>query len=120
MCFLSVCLCQGEFDSGVKDCDRALELCKDSAKALYRKAVCLKESGNLREAYDCSTACLLVSPQVCVCVCVCVCERERKSVCVCEREREKECVCVCERERKSVCVCVCVCVRERERKSVCA
>ncbi|KAL0198916.1 hypothetical protein M9458_007456, partial [Cirrhinus mrigala] len=53
----------GEFDSGVKDCDRALDVCKDSAKALYRKAVCLKESGKLREAYDCSTACLLASPQ---------------------------------------------------------
>uniref|UniRef100_A0A673JIH3 Zinc finger CCCH domain-containing protein 7B-like n=1 Tax=Sinocyclocheilus rhinocerous TaxID=307959 RepID=A0A673JIH3_9TELE len=53
----------GEFDSGVKDCDLALEVCKDSAKALYRKAVCLKESGKLREAYDCSAACLLASPQ---------------------------------------------------------
>uniref|UniRef100_A0A672RLI7 Zinc finger CCCH domain-containing protein 7B-like n=1 Tax=Sinocyclocheilus grahami TaxID=75366 RepID=A0A672RLI7_SINGR len=88
----------GEFDSSVKDCDRALEVCKDSAKALYRKAVCLKESGKLREAYDCSTACLLASPQVnnkhlcyypcgskccssinivCVCVCVCVCLLQR-------------------------------------------
>uniref|UniRef100_A0A8C1NDQ0 Zinc finger CCCH-type containing 7Ba n=1 Tax=Cyprinus carpio TaxID=7962 RepID=A0A8C1NDQ0_CYPCA len=54
----------GEFDSSVEDCDRALGVCKDSAKALYRKAVCLKESGKLREAYDCSTACLLASPQV--------------------------------------------------------
>uniref|UniRef100_A0A671R302 Zinc finger CCCH-type containing 7Ba n=1 Tax=Sinocyclocheilus anshuiensis TaxID=1608454 RepID=A0A671R302_9TELE len=54
----------GEFDSSVKDCDLALEVCKDSAKALYRKAVCLKESGKLREAYDCSAACLLASPQV--------------------------------------------------------
>lgn len=53
----------GEFDSGVKDCDCALEVCKDSTKALYRKAMCLKESGKLREAYDCSTACLLASPQ---------------------------------------------------------
>uniref|UniRef100_A0A8C1HVL7 Zinc finger CCCH-type containing 7B n=1 Tax=Cyprinus carpio carpio TaxID=630221 RepID=A0A8C1HVL7_CYPCA len=53
----------GEFDSSVEDCDRALGVCKDSAKALYRKAVCLKESGKLREAYDCSTACLLASPQ---------------------------------------------------------
>uniref|UniRef100_A0A9J8BCG6 Zinc finger CCCH-type containing 7Ba n=1 Tax=Cyprinus carpio carpio TaxID=630221 RepID=A0A9J8BCG6_CYPCA len=54
----------GEFDSAVKDCDLALEVCKDSTKALYRKAVCLKESGKLREAYDCSAACLLASPQV--------------------------------------------------------
>uniref|UniRef100_A0A9J8B6A0 Zinc finger CCCH-type containing 7Ba n=1 Tax=Cyprinus carpio carpio TaxID=630221 RepID=A0A9J8B6A0_CYPCA len=53
----------GEFDSAVKDCDLALEVCKDSTKALYRKAVCLKESGKLREAYDCSAACLLASPQ---------------------------------------------------------
>ncbi|XP_067282823.1 zinc finger CCCH-type containing 7Ba [Pseudorasbora parva] len=53
----------GEFDSGVKDCERALEVCRDSAKALYRKAVCLKASGHLREAYDCSAACLLASPQ---------------------------------------------------------
>ncbi|KAK2916965.1 hypothetical protein Q8A67_001339 [Cirrhinus molitorella] len=53
----------GEFDSGVKDCDHALDVCKDSTKALYRKAVCLKESGKLREAYECSTACLLASPQ---------------------------------------------------------
>uniref|UniRef100_A0A8C1TXB6 Zinc finger CCCH-type containing 7Ba n=1 Tax=Cyprinus carpio TaxID=7962 RepID=A0A8C1TXB6_CYPCA len=54
----------GEFDSSVEDCDRALGVCKDSAKALYRKAMCLKESGKLREAYDCSTACLLASPQI--------------------------------------------------------
>ncbi|KTG42806.1 hypothetical protein cypCar_00030289 [Cyprinus carpio] len=54
---------EGEFDSAVKDCDLALEVCKDSTKALYRKAVCLKESGKLREAYDCSAACLLASPQ---------------------------------------------------------
>ncbi|XP_051994510.1 zinc finger CCCH-type containing 7Ba isoform X1 [Xyrauchen texanus] len=53
----------GEFDSGVKDCERALQVCKDSPKALYRKAMCLKEAGKLREAYDCTTACLLASPQ---------------------------------------------------------
>lgn len=53
----------GEFESGVKDCNFALELCKDSPKALYRKAVCLKASGKLNEAYDCSTACLLTSAQ---------------------------------------------------------
>ncbi|XP_009297350.2 zinc finger CCCH-type containing 7Ba [Danio rerio] len=53
----------GEFECAVKDCDRVLVICKDSAKALYRKAVCLKESGKLREALDCSTACLQASPQ---------------------------------------------------------
>lgn len=55
----------GEFESGVKDCDLALEVCRDSPKALYRKAVCLKESGKrMTEAYDCNAACLLTSPQI--------------------------------------------------------
>lgn len=46
------------------DCDRALTVCKDSRRALYRKALCLKELGKYREAYDCTTVCLLVSNQV--------------------------------------------------------
>ncbi|XP_056608333.1 zinc finger CCCH-type containing 7Ba isoform X1 [Triplophysa dalaica] len=53
----------GELESGVKDCDLALEVCKDSPKALYRKAMCLKESGKLSEAYDCTAAFMLTSPQ---------------------------------------------------------
>lgn len=48
----------------MKDCDLALELCRDSPKALYRKTVCLKESGKRSEAYDCNAACLLTSQQV--------------------------------------------------------
>ncbi|KAI4880524.1 hypothetical protein NFI96_026789, partial [Prochilodus magdalenae] len=53
----------GEFESGVRDCDSALSASKDSGRALYRKAVCLKELGKLKEAYECSTTCLLTSPQ---------------------------------------------------------
>ncbi|AWP18587.1 putative zinc finger CCCH domain-containing protein 7B-like [Scophthalmus maximus] len=51
----------GEYDRGVKDCDRALALCKESERALYRKALCLKELGEYREAYNCTTDCLLIS-----------------------------------------------------------
>uniref|UniRef100_A0A4W6DF91 Zinc finger CCCH-type containing 7B n=1 Tax=Lates calcarifer TaxID=8187 RepID=A0A4W6DF91_LATCA len=51
----------GEYDRGVKDCDRALELSKESRKALYRKALCLKELGKHKEAYNCTTDCLLIS-----------------------------------------------------------
>nr|XP_046271266.1 zinc finger CCCH domain-containing protein 7B-like isoform X2 [Scatophagus argus] len=51
----------GQYDEGVKDCDRALEVCKESRRALYRKALCLKELGKYREAYDCTTDCLLIS-----------------------------------------------------------
>ncbi|KAB5517684.1 hypothetical protein PHYPO_G00170060 [Pangasianodon hypophthalmus] len=53
----------GELEASVRDCDSALSVCKDSGRALYRKAVCLKELGRLNEAYECSTACLLTSPQ---------------------------------------------------------
>nr|XP_020443495.1 zinc finger CCCH domain-containing protein 7B-like isoform X2 [Monopterus albus] len=49
----------GEYDRGVEDCDCALEVCKESHKALYRKALCLKELGKYREAYNCTTDCLL-------------------------------------------------------------
>lgn len=55
---------QGEFDQGVQDCDSALEVCKDSHRALYRKALCLKELGKYKEAYSCTTKCLLITPQV--------------------------------------------------------
>ncbi|XP_066530794.1 zinc finger CCCH-type containing 7Ba isoform X2 [Hoplias malabaricus] len=53
----------GEFELGVRDCDNALSVSKDSGRALFRKAVCLKELGKLKEAYECSTTCLLTSPQ---------------------------------------------------------
>ncbi|XP_060760365.1 zinc finger CCCH-type containing 7Ba isoform X3 [Neoarius graeffei] len=53
----------GELEASVRDCDSALSVCKDSGRALYRKAVCLKELGQLDEAYKCSTVCLLTSPQ---------------------------------------------------------
>uniref|UniRef100_UPI0037E75EB9 zinc finger CCCH domain-containing protein 7B-like isoform X2 n=1 Tax=Semicossyphus pulcher TaxID=241346 RepID=UPI0037E75EB9 len=51
----------GDFDRGVADCDRALKVCKESHKALYRKALCLKELGKYREAYNCTTDPLLMS-----------------------------------------------------------
>ncbi|XP_036945103.1 zinc finger CCCH domain-containing protein 7B-like isoform X2 [Acanthopagrus latus] len=51
----------GEYDQGVKDCDRALKVCKESRRALYRKALCLKELGKYREAYNCTTDCLLIT-----------------------------------------------------------
>ncbi|XP_053493232.1 zinc finger CCCH-type containing 7Ba isoform X3 [Ictalurus furcatus] len=53
----------GELEASVRDCDSALSVCADSGRALYRKAVCLKELGRLNEAYECSSACLLTSPQ---------------------------------------------------------
>ncbi|XP_062872326.1 zinc finger CCCH-type containing 7Ba [Trichomycterus rosablanca] len=53
----------GDLEASVRDCDSALGVSKDSARALYRKALCLKELGRLKEAYDCSAACLLTSPQ---------------------------------------------------------
>lgn len=50
-----------EYGRGVEDCDKALLLCKDSRRALYRKALCLKELGKYKEAYNCTTDCLLIS-----------------------------------------------------------
>ncbi|XP_041719293.1 zinc finger CCCH domain-containing protein 7B isoform X2 [Coregonus clupeaformis] len=52
----------GEYEQGVQDCDGALALCKDSCRALHRKALCLRELGRFREAYNCSTGCLLTTP----------------------------------------------------------
>uniref|UniRef100_A0A7N6BZM6 C3H1-type domain-containing protein n=1 Tax=Anabas testudineus TaxID=64144 RepID=A0A7N6BZM6_ANATE len=51
----------GEYEQGVRDCNRALELCKESHRALYRKALCLKELGKYKEAYNCTTDCMLIS-----------------------------------------------------------
>ncbi|XP_077595314.1 zinc finger CCCH domain-containing protein 7B isoform X2 [Stigmatopora nigra] len=57
-----------EFERGVQDCDSALFVSEGSRRALYRKALCLREMGRLREAYECGTKCLLTEPhdkQVC-------------------------------------------------------
>ncbi|MEQ2164724.1 hypothetical protein GOODEAATRI_009685, partial [Goodea atripinnis] len=51
------------YDEGVKDSNSALEVCSDSRRALYRKALCLKALGKHKEAYDCTTVCLLSNPQ---------------------------------------------------------
>ncbi|KAM6905372.1 zinc finger CCCH domain-containing protein 7B-like [Xenentodon cancila] len=53
----------GRFGESVEDCNNALEVCKDSRRALYRKALCLKELGEHKEAYACTSRCLLISPQ---------------------------------------------------------
>ncbi|XP_067285182.1 zinc finger CCCH domain-containing protein 7B [Pseudorasbora parva] len=52
----------GEYDRGVQDCDSALCVSEGSRRALYRKALCLRELGRLREAYECGTGCLLTAP----------------------------------------------------------
>ncbi|XP_026021389.1 zinc finger CCCH domain-containing protein 7B-like [Astatotilapia calliptera] len=53
----------GEYEQGVLDCNSALEVCKDSRRALYKKALCLKGLGKYKEAYDCSASYLLINPQ---------------------------------------------------------
>uniref|UniRef100_A0A8C2KM66 Zinc finger CCCH-type containing 7Bb n=1 Tax=Cyprinus carpio TaxID=7962 RepID=A0A8C2KM66_CYPCA len=52
----------GEYERGVQDCDSALCVSEGSRRALYRKALCLRELGRLREAYECGTGCLLTAP----------------------------------------------------------
>ncbi|XP_062859211.1 zinc finger CCCH domain-containing protein 7B isoform X2 [Trichomycterus rosablanca] len=52
-----------EYERGVQDCDSALCVSEGSRRALYRKALCLRELGRLREAYECGTGCLLAAPQ---------------------------------------------------------
>uniref|UniRef100_A0A3Q0RPX0 Zinc finger CCCH-type containing 7B n=1 Tax=Amphilophus citrinellus TaxID=61819 RepID=A0A3Q0RPX0_AMPCI len=54
----------GEYEQGVLDCNSALEVCKDSRRALYKKALCLRELGKHKEAYDCTASYLLINPQV--------------------------------------------------------
>lgn len=44
-----------EYDLGVIDCDNALTVYKESHRALYRKALCLKELGKYKEAYNVTT-----------------------------------------------------------------
>ncbi|XP_054892071.1 zinc finger CCCH-type containing 7Ba isoform X2 [Poeciliopsis prolifica] len=53
----------GKYHEGVADSDCALGVCDGSRRALYRKALCLKELGKHKEAYDCTTVCLLSNPQ---------------------------------------------------------
>ncbi|XP_012670099.1 zinc finger CCCH domain-containing protein 7B isoform X2 [Clupea harengus] len=53
----------GDYERGVQDCDSALCVSEGSRRALYRKALCLREMGRLREAYECGTGCLLTAPQ---------------------------------------------------------
>lgn len=55
---------QREYEHGVQDCDSALCVSEGSRRALYRKAVCLREMGRFREAYECGTRCLLTAPHV--------------------------------------------------------
>ncbi|XP_063078484.1 zinc finger CCCH-type containing 7Ba isoform X2 [Engraulis encrasicolus] len=43
----------GEYERGLQDYEQVLSLNKDSQKALYRKALCLRQLGRHREAYDC-------------------------------------------------------------------
>ncbi|XP_058262337.1 zinc finger CCCH domain-containing protein 7B isoform X5 [Hemibagrus wyckioides] len=51
-----------EYEQGVQDCDCALAVSEGSRRALYRKALCLRELGRFREAYECGTGCLLAAP----------------------------------------------------------
>uniref|UniRef100_A0A8C5GXV9 Zinc finger CCCH domain-containing protein 7B-like n=1 Tax=Gouania willdenowi TaxID=441366 RepID=A0A8C5GXV9_GOUWI len=51
-----------EYERGIQDCDSALCVSEGSRRALYRKALCLRELGRLREAYECGTKCLLTAP----------------------------------------------------------
>ncbi|XP_067088667.1 zinc finger CCCH domain-containing protein 7B-like [Osmerus mordax] len=51
-----------KYERCIQDCDHALAVCKGSRRALYRKALCLKELGRYREAYNCSIGCLLTAP----------------------------------------------------------
>ena len=62
---LSVPVSQRDYERGVQDCDSALCICEGSRRTLYRKALCLRELGRLREAYECGTKCLLTAPHVC-------------------------------------------------------
>ncbi|KAM9392198.1 zinc finger CCCH domain-containing protein 7B-like isoform 1-T2 [Pholidichthys leucotaenia] len=52
-----------EYDKVMQDCDSALEVCKESRRALYRKALCLKDLCKYKEAYSCTADCLLITPQ---------------------------------------------------------
>uniref|UniRef100_A0A8C6P656 Zinc finger CCCH-type containing 7B n=1 Tax=Nothobranchius furzeri TaxID=105023 RepID=A0A8C6P656_NOTFU len=53
-----------EYERGIQDCDNALCVSEGSRRALYRKALCLRELGRFREAYESGTKCLLTAPHV--------------------------------------------------------
>ncbi|KAJ4947081.1 hypothetical protein JOQ06_009123 [Pogonophryne albipinna] len=61
----AACYQTREYERGVQDCDSALCVSEGSRRALYRKAICLRELGRIREAYECGTKCLLTAPHVC-------------------------------------------------------
>lgn len=63
--FIFLFLYQREYERGIQDCESALCVSEGSRRALYRKALCLRELGRLREAYECGTKCLLTAPHVC-------------------------------------------------------
>ncbi|XP_072568115.1 zinc finger CCCH domain-containing protein 7B isoform X1 [Paramormyrops kingsleyae] len=52
----------GEYEHAMQDCNSTLAVSEGSRKALYRKALCLRELGRLREAYESSMGCLLTAP----------------------------------------------------------
>ncbi|KAM6951199.1 zinc finger CCCH domain-containing protein 7B isoform 2-T2 [Aplochiton taeniatus] len=52
----------GEYERSVQDCDSALCVSEGCRRALFRKALCFRELGRLREAYECGTKCLLTAP----------------------------------------------------------
>lgn len=56
-----LCFSQKEYELAVRDCEEALVVCEESRRALYRKALCLKELGKYKEAYECTTRYLLIS-----------------------------------------------------------
>lgn len=64
--FLSFLSFQREYERGIQDCESALCVSEGSRRALYRKALCFRELGRLREAYDSGTKCLLTAPHVCI------------------------------------------------------
>uniref|UniRef100_A0A3B5KJP0 Zinc finger CCCH-type containing 7Bb n=1 Tax=Xiphophorus couchianus TaxID=32473 RepID=A0A3B5KJP0_9TELE len=51
-----------EYERGIQDCESALCVSEGSRRALYRKALCFRELGRLREAYESGTKCLLTAP----------------------------------------------------------
>lgn len=57
---------QREYERGIQDCESALCVSEGSRRALYRKALCFRELGRLREAYESGTKCLLTAPHVCI------------------------------------------------------